>query len=120
MTEFGGTTCDTSNYGYYTPITSRSRPSYTDTSWLTRSERPLHCYMKSLLRRSSGMGGSRLYFIPMSKHTLIVAQSRESGRDLSSWYQPTGKPGRASAGEVSGFSKAHDGCHSSWNHLLTR
>src|ERR1700733_9326751 len=77
MTEFGGTICDTSNYGYYMPITSRSRPSYTDTSWLTRSERPLHCYTKSLhcytkslLPRSSGMGGPHPYFISNAKtHT---------------------------------------------------
>lgn len=62
---------------------------------------------------------ARLFYFNV-KHTLIAAQSCESGRDLSSWYQPTGNPSRASAGEVSRFSKAHDGCRVSRNHLLTR
>jgi hypothetical protein len=53
-------------------------------------------------------------------YALIATQARGRGRNLSSWYQPPGIPSRSSTGKISRFSKTHDACHTSGNHLLTR
>jgi hypothetical protein len=61
------------------------------------------------------------YFISsVVYHALIVRQARGRGRNVSSRYQPPGIPSRASASKISRFSKAHDACHTSGIHFITR
>jgi Mad3/BUB1 homology region 1 len=46
-------------------------------------------------------------------HSLNATQARGRGRNLSARHQPTGIPGRPSAGEISRVSEAHDACRTS-------